>query len=247
MPLDGWRHGLARSLWPSCCGRVFSPYLMAEETIAGMVQMSPLPDRLKDARRELYREHILQAAEVEFSQSGFTSVKVADIARRAGVSLTTVYKNFGGKEDLWDELYAERMKEFTSAIKQRTQGLSSPFETILVAARAEVEFFAERESFLALHLSDGLSWGTGSSLPGAGRGGQRDAWLTGMGMLAEAAQAGIDAGEIIPMRPQIVASLVISALQVWLTDWVAAGRDRPIDLVADEVVEHLHRSLARLR
>ncbi|MFA6300241.1 MAG: hypothetical protein WC642_13810, partial [Nocardioides sp.] len=58
------------------------------------------------------------------------------------------------------------------------------------------------------------------------------------------AQAAIDAGEIKSHRPTVVAALVISSLQIWLTDWVAHGRDRPVGLVADEVVEHLRRTLA---
>lgn len=205
--------------------------------------LSPLPGRLEDARREIYRDHILGAAEYEFSRAGFSTAKVSDIARRAGVSLSTVYKNFGGKEDLWDALNAARMAEFTEAVLAHTQSVTSPLEKILVGARAEVEFFAERDSFLRLHLKDGLSWGTASTLPDAGRGSQRTAWQTGMDMITRAADAALEAGEIKGLRPSIVAALVISALQVWLTEWIANDRDRPASVVADEVVNHLRRCL----
>lgn len=204
---------------------------------------SPLPGRLADARRTIYRDHILGAAEYEFSRTGFSSAKVSDIARRAGVSLATVYKNFGGKDDLWDALNAQRMTEFTQAVHACTQSVTSPLEKILVGVRAEVDFFAERDSFLRLHLKDGLSWGTASTLPEAGRGSQRTAWQTGMEMITRAADAAIEAGEISGLRPSIVAALVISALQVWLTEWTANNRDRPAAVVADEVVEHLRRCL----
>lgn len=212
--------------------------------MAQPANLSPLPLRLEGARRELYREHILGAAEYEFSGTGFGAVKVSDIARRAGVSLATVYKNFAGKDDLWDALNAQRMAEFTEAVHARTQSVASPLEKILVGARAEVEFFAERENFLRLHLNDGLSWGTASTLPGAGRGAQRTAWRTGMDMITRAAEAAVEAGEISGLRPSVVAALVISALQVWLTDWVAHDRDRPASVVAGEVVDHLRRCLS---
>jgi AcrR family transcriptional regulator len=207
-------------------------------------ESAPLADRLEVARRTLYREHILNAAEEQFSLTSFSAVKVGDIARSAGVSLATLYKNFRSKDELWDALNAERMVAFTEAVVARTRSISSPLERLLVGARTEVEFFAEREAFLRLHLNDGLSWGTASTIPGAGRGGQRAAWEAGMKMTAATAQAAIDAGEIKSYRPTVVAALVISSLQIWLTDWVAHGRDRPVGLVADEVVEHLRRTLA---
>ncbi|RNL61399.1 TetR/AcrR family transcriptional regulator [Nocardioides marmoriginsengisoli] len=199
---------------------------------------------MDDARRAVYREHILSVAEDEFGRVGFAAAKVGDIAAGAGVSLSTVYKSFGSKDDLWDALNAERMKEFTQVVHAGTRLIDSPFERLLVGARLELEFFAERDSFLRLHLNDGLSWGTASVIPGAGRGAQRDAWKVGMELTAASAQAAADAGEIRPLRPSVVAALVISALQVWLTDWVAHDRDRPISVVADEVVDHLRSCLA---
>lgn len=211
--------------------------------MADSLDAAPLAGRLEDARRALYREHLLDAAEVEFSRSAFASVKVSDIARRAGVSLATVYKFFDGKDALWDALNADRMAEFTRTVHARTRSLDSPLERLLTGARAEIEFFAERDAFLRLHLHDGLSWGTASALPGTGRGGQRSAWLTGMEMTARTAQAAIDAGEIRDLPPSVVASLVISALQIWLTDWVAHGSQRPVDQIADEVVTHLRHCL----
>lgn len=211
--------------------------------MAEIVDASPLSARLKDTRRELYREHILSAAEREFGETGFQAAKVSDIARRAGVSLATVYKNFGGKDDLWDALNAQRMAEFIEAVYSRTRSVDSPLEKILVGARAEVEFFAEREDFLRLHLTDGLSWGTASTYPGAGRGGQRTAWRTGMDMITRATEAAVKVGEIRGIRPIVAAALVISALQVWLTDWIANDRTRPVSVVADELVEHLRRCL----
>ncbi|WP_221177462.1 TetR/AcrR family transcriptional regulator [Nocardioides marmoriginsengisoli] len=207
-------------------------------------ESAPLANRLDDARRAVYREHILSVAEDEFGRVGFAAAKVGDIAAGAGVSLSTVYKSFGSKDDLWDALNAERMKEFTQVVHAGTRLIDSPFERLLVGARLELEFFAERDSFLRLHLNDGLSWGTASVIPGAGRGAQRDAWKVGMELTAASAQAAADAGEIRPLRPSVVAALVISALQVWLTDWVAHDRDRPISVVADEVVDHLRSCLA---
>lgn len=45
-------------------------------------------------------EAILDAAIVEFEQHGFRRVALEDVARRAGVSRTTIYRRFANKEDL---------------------------------------------------------------------------------------------------------------------------------------------------
>lgn len=201
---------------------------------------SPVVD-IADARRAMYQQQIVAAAEYEFSQTGFTDARVSEIAKTAGVSLATVYKHFAGKDDIWDALNADRMQEFVAAVRARTESIDSPLEAILVGARAEVEFFAAHPNFLQLHINEGLSWA--SAVAEAGRGGQRAAWRMGMEMITRAAEAAVDAGQITGLRPEIVGALVISALQVWLTDWVFAGKATPIEAVADAVVRHLRVSL----
>jgi AcrR family transcriptional regulator len=196
---------------------------------------------IADARRAMYRQQIVAAAEYEFSRAGFTEARVSEIAKTAGVSLATVYKHFAGKDDIWDALNADRMREFVAAVRARTETVDSPLEAILVGARAEVEFFAAHPNFLQLHINEGLSWASASAK--AGRGGQREAWRTGMEMITRAAAAAVEAGEITHLPPKIAGALVISALQIWLTDWVATGRTTPIEIVADDVVQHLKVSL----
>jgi AcrR family transcriptional regulator len=53
-------------------------------------------DRLADSTLEA----ILDAAVVEFEQHGFRRVALDDVARRAGVSRTTIYRRFANKDEL---------------------------------------------------------------------------------------------------------------------------------------------------
>lgn len=50
--------------------------------------------------RDATTEHILDAAVVEFEQHGFRRVALEDVARRARVSRTTIYRRFANKDDL---------------------------------------------------------------------------------------------------------------------------------------------------
>jgi hypothetical protein len=86
-----------------------------------------------------------------------------------------------------------------------------------------------------------LNWATAGVDPW--RGNQRDAWQTGRGIMVALAEDVVASGETPSMRPSILAGLVVSALQVWLTDWANSGCDRPAEEVASELVEYLKRSL----
>ena len=56
----------------------------------------PTPNRLADASTEA----ILDAAVVEFEGHGLRRVALEDVARRAGVSRTTIYRRFSNKDEL---------------------------------------------------------------------------------------------------------------------------------------------------
>ena len=56
----------------------------------------PTPDRLADPSAEA----ILDAAVVEFERHGLRRVALEDVARRAGVSRTTIYRRFSNKDEL---------------------------------------------------------------------------------------------------------------------------------------------------
>src|SRR6201998_4350360 len=180
---------------------------------------------IRQARREMYRQQIIAAAELEFARRGFDKTKVADIARSADVSVDTVYKNFAGKNEIWDALNEQRMDGFIAAGQSAIQGLSSPLERLLGLARAQVLFFAEHPNFLELHIKEGWSWATAGLEQG--RGLQRDVWRTGLGIVTALAEEAIGAGGVFTTRHTAVAGGRVRALQVWLADWGTGGGARP--------------------
>lgn len=196
----------------------------------------------REAKRDMYRQQIVAAAEFEFARSGFEKAKVSDIARTADLSLATVYKSFDGKDDIWNALNRQRVDELIASGLRATNDIDSPFERLLHAVRAEFMFFAEHPNFLRLHIGEGLSWATAGAE--VGRGGQRDAWRTAIGLMEAFAEAVIASGEARPLPPTVLAGLVISALQVFLTDWFNSGSTRPAEQVAEEMVDYLRNSFA---
>ena len=60
------------------------------------------------------REAILRAAILVFSQNGYFSSKVADIAKEAGIADGTVYLYFKSKEEILHSIFDRAMEEFIS-------------------------------------------------------------------------------------------------------------------------------------
>jgi AcrR family transcriptional regulator len=68
-------------------------------------------DDLKEKGRETRREFILEAALKLFSERGFLSVTVREIAKEAGVSPGTIYRYYENIDDLFLDLFFKWAKE----------------------------------------------------------------------------------------------------------------------------------------
>ena len=72
---------------------------------------SPASNRIREARREMYRRVITEAAEAVFSEKGFADARMSDVALEAGISLKTLYATFTGKLELFEAIRAVRIEE----------------------------------------------------------------------------------------------------------------------------------------
>jgi AcrR family transcriptional regulator len=66
----------------------------------------PAPARRADAERN--RDKILAAARAAFADPG-AEVSMAEISRRAGVGMATLYRNFPGRQELLEALYTDEV------------------------------------------------------------------------------------------------------------------------------------------
>ncbi|TDE38664.1 TetR/AcrR family transcriptional regulator [Actinomadura sp. 6K520] len=74
---------------------------------------------------------ILDAALAEFETYGLRRVSVEDVAKRAGVARTTIYRRFSNKEQLLQAVILRECRRFLIAIAQATEDLSSPEEAVV--------------------------------------------------------------------------------------------------------------------
>lgn len=66
------------------------------------------------AAAERNREKILAAAQAAFAD-GDTDISMAEVARRAGVGMATLYRNFPGRRELLEALYADEVDSICEA------------------------------------------------------------------------------------------------------------------------------------
>ena len=71
------------------------------------------PTRRSDAARN--REKILTAARAAFAEPDADEISMAEISRRAGVGMATLYRNFPGRRELLEVLYTEEVDAVCAA------------------------------------------------------------------------------------------------------------------------------------
>ncbi|GGP50155.1 TetR/AcrR family transcriptional regulator [Saccharothrix coeruleofusca] len=89
------------------------------------------------------RERILDAAEALFFQRGIAVTGVDQVAASAGVAIVTLYKHFGGKDNLLREVLARRLDEWTRHWDAAVAAADSPVRRLLAVFDAVETFRAE--------------------------------------------------------------------------------------------------------
>jgi AcrR family transcriptional regulator len=179
-------------------------------------------DRLREARQALYREHILDAAEVVFAELGYEEAKVQTVAQSARVSLTTLYGVFPTKWDLYRAVHARRISALLghALSRGRADGPTDPVALLLMGIASYIEFHVAHPEYLKMHLREGNTWSQPSTLRCPE---QLDAWQFGLRMMSATFKAGIEQGLFVEDSPEVMARTAIAMHQVRLADWVERG------------------------
>ncbi|WP_245623082.1 TetR/AcrR family transcriptional regulator [Spirillospora albida] len=74
---------------------------------------------------------ILDAALTEFETYGLRRVSVEDVAKRAAVARTTIYRRFTNKEQLVQAVILREVRRFLTAIAAATDGLASAEDAVV--------------------------------------------------------------------------------------------------------------------
>ncbi|MEJ2866503.1 TetR family transcriptional regulator [Actinomycetospora sp. OC33-EN08] len=80
--------------------------------------MAPLPRGLRAQFRETLRERVLETASRAVTEQGWAQVRMAELARRSGVSRSAIHREFGDKDAVADALVAHESDRVIAEVGQ---------------------------------------------------------------------------------------------------------------------------------
>jgi AcrR family transcriptional regulator len=94
-----------------------------------------MPATMTDNEAAARRAKVLSAARWCFLNFGFAKTAFEDIARRAGLSRTLLYRLFKDKEDIYRAVFADWLVSRHPAARKAAKGPGSPYERLLGVCR----------------------------------------------------------------------------------------------------------------
>lgn len=106
---------------------------------------------LRDRQREALTHALLDAAEAVIAEKGLAAAAMADIARRAGVAVGTLYNYFPDREGLVRALLDTRRATFAPRLRALLDSTAGAFEPRLRAfLRGVLALFDEHRAFVKI-------------------------------------------------------------------------------------------------
>jgi AcrR family transcriptional regulator len=198
--------------------------------------------KAREAKEELYRQLVLDAAQRVFAQKGYDDAKIGEVAKESGISLQTLYSVFSGKAAIYQAIYESGDQEMLRRARESAQGVADPVASMLAGLRATTLYLVEHPDFLRLRLHGGFAWGTEESA--AGRFGRSESWRAAFEMLRSACRRCIEEGRLIARDPGLISRMMIAMQQVELAHWLEAGRVAEASQVADDIERQVERAFS---
>ena len=195
-------------------------------------------EEARKVRSDLYRRHILEAAEGVLAERGFEAAKLQEISAACGLSMGTIYSIFPGKEELGRALLDERGAELLGLARDAALRSVPAKEALDGLIEAYIDYFVGHPTFLRMHLRLGGSWVLG---PGAANGGRLQLWQEIHEHHTEIFRRGIADGTFLDEEPAFLAKLLSAMDQVLLADWAANG----MKATRDDLVARMKAMAAR--
>ncbi len=151
-------------------------------------------------------DRILDAAMAVFSDLGFGSTRVDEIARRAGVNKATIYYHIGNKETLYARVIQRTIKGIANAIKAGVQQAYSPEEKIRIYVRTVVREIGNNPQMPQIMMRELASGG--QNLPYV----ILEDFVSIIGTVTSIIDEGVSNGLFVPTTPFILHMMVIGSV-----------------------------------
>ncbi len=184
-----------------------------------MVMVSPRIN-VQKKKEALYRSVILEAAELEFAAHGYETVRIQDIATRAGISVGTLYAVFPSKWEIYVAVHTHHVGALIALGAETAGRATRSVDALREGSVLYTRYLADHPSYLRMHVREGYAWSTSAQFKS---GEQVEAWDRGMALIEALFAQAIEDGDVHPGEPRLYAKLMVGMQQVQLADWVEGG------------------------
>ncbi len=171
----------------------------------------------QERRHARIREEILESASRAFARKGFHGTSVDEVAREAGLSPSSLYRYFGGKEDLYRAL-VDRIAEIILAPFCDPLLPTLPFRQRLEwLVRRQLAIVGEQRELFVTFVSEraSMDWQLAGAKDPVG-----DAYGRWVAAFRELLEEGIADGALRPLDSWNIAYLVAGALSATVFRWI---------------------------
>lgn len=98
------------------------------------------------------KKGILEAAGEVFSERGYSKTTIREVARRAGISVGTIYLYFGHKEELYVELIREQMDAFITHMD--TFRDQEPLDALRSLIHSYLGYAIKKTKLISMHIKE---------------------------------------------------------------------------------------------
>jgi len=183
------------------------------------------------------RDKVMEAAEL-FACRGLDATKMEDLAAATGVPKATLYYHFEGKEDILAFLFGEILDEVARRIDEAARHDGDAAQRLHAVIAAHLGVF---EDFPAASRALQFDLGRAARLP------QVDERIESAfrAPVRHLLEEGAADGSLRPVEhPRLVAVALLGAVTTVGINAVSAGDPRPMQDIADDVVDVVLRGLA---
>jgi AcrR family transcriptional regulator len=123
------------------------------------MQVMKQPSR-KERELALRQAIIFEAAEAVLAERGYHGASVDEIARRAEISVGTLYNLFGNKENLFASVTERSIEILRAAVRERADAVAGGADKLHAAVDAIFAYFDEHEKSFRVWVTatHGLDW-----------------------------------------------------------------------------------------
>lgn len=169
-----------------------------------------------DLRRRRNRQALIEAAIDLFQQRGIRGAKLEDICARADVAPRTFFNHFETREHLYAAIAEQRARQAAEVFEAAAEDPRPVHERLTDLFGRLADYVAERPLYREL---------VGEMLRIRTEGGSEVVRSGSLGIAARRfIAAGVDRGEITDrIRPEVLADLMLGAINVALANWSASS------------------------